>query len=96
MKRSFKPLSSLALACALLAGAAQAGDRPGHRHDREGTRFREHEEMTLEDAVSRVRRRVEGRVLSAEEHDGEYRVRVLTPEGRVKRFRLDRRSGRFR
>jgi Predicted membrane protein len=52
--------------------------------------------MTLEDAVSRVRRRVEGRVLSAEEHDGEYRVRVLTPEGRVKRFRLDRRSGRFR
>ena len=58
--------------------------------------MREAEAVTLDDAVSLVRRRVEGRVLAAERRRGLYRVRVLTPDGRVRRFRVDPLTGEFR
>ncbi len=52
--------------------------------------------VSLDEAVSLVRRRVDGRVLAAERRRGEYRVRVLTPDGRVRRFRIDPATGDFR
>ena len=52
--------------------------------------------MTLDEAVSGIRR--QGRVLSADtvEEDGRpvHRIRILTNEGRVRRLRLDGRTGR--
>ncbi len=93
MKRLFHFLLPV---CLLLGGGVQAGERfrppPGGGRALHPIR----ERMTLDDAVSHVRRQVEGRVLSAEERNGEYRVRILTPQGRVKRFRLDPRTGRYR
>jgi uncharacterized membrane protein YkoI len=52
--------------------------------------------LSLEEAVSRIHRQYGGRVLSAEQREGEYHIRLLTPAGRVKRLRLDPRTGRFR
>ena len=79
----------------LLAGPAPAGEprRPQPHRPVEG---HPGEELTLEEAIARVRKRHPGRLLSARRHDGEYRVRILTPDGRVKRFRLDRHGGRLR
>jgi len=49
--------------------------------------------LTLDEAVSRVRRETKARILSAdtERIDGrnEHRVRVLTDQGRVKGYRFD-------
>lgn len=54
--------------------------------------------QSLDSAVSRARQRSNGRVLSAEtrEVDGRpvHYIRLLTPDGRVKRVRIDARSGR--
>jgi len=56
--------------------------------------------LTLDEAVSRVRRETRGRILSAdtERVDGreEYRVRVLTDQGQVRGYRLDAGDGSFR
>ena len=43
----------------------------------------------LDEAVNRAREATHGRVLSAQELDSEYRVRLLTPDGVVKRLRID-------
>jgi uncharacterized membrane protein YkoI len=54
---------------------------------------------SLDDAVSEARERYPGRVISAEtrREDGResHRIRILTDEGRVKRFEIDAESGRF-
>lgn len=54
------------------------------RHARQGS---------LDEAVSEARERYDGRVISAETLRDErgretYNVRILTPEGRVKRYRV--------
>ncbi len=48
---------------------------------------------SLDDAVSEARERYDGRVLSAETLTDErgreiYSIRILTPDGRVKRYRV--------
>jgi len=54
--------------------------------------------FTLEQAVAKVRSEVPGRILSAEtaEQDGKiiYRIKVLTPDGRVVVIEIDARSGK--
>ena len=53
---------------------------------------------TLDDAVSRARRRTGGRVLSAETRKQQGRdvhvIRVITDDGKVRRIREDARTGR--
>ncbi len=96
MKAAARTPFPLLLALGLLA-AAPASARPPAQ---EGAASRQapaaERGISLEEAVSRLRRHTGGRVLSAEPRDGEYRVRILTPDGRVKRYRVDRRSGRVR
>lgn len=52
----------------------------------------------LDDAVSGVRRGNPGRVLSADQVDTngrrEYRIKILTERGEVRRFRIDGDTGR--
>lgn len=54
--------------------------------------------ISLDGAVSRVRRQTNGKILSAEtvRHDGRsvHRIKVLTQDGRVKRLLIDAQSGR--
>ena len=86
----------------LLAGmslwsfSATAGDRDrgmkAERHFNTEKSLRKKEyrrSISLEEAVSRVREETRGRVLSVQELDSEYRVRLLTPEGVVRRLRID-------
>ena len=49
--------------------------------------------ISLDEAVNRAREAVPGRVLSVQELDSEYRVRLLTPDGVVKRLRIDPLTG---
>lgn len=53
--------------------------------------------VTLDDAVESVRDRTRGRVLSAETEQNNggrvHHIKVLTRDGRVKRFRIDGASG---
>lgn len=51
--------------------------------------------ISLEEAVNRVRESTRGRILSAEERNSEYRVRLLTPDGVVRRLRIDPDTGRI-
>ncbi len=49
--------------------------------------------ISLDEAVNRAREATHGRVLSVQEMDSEYRVRLLTPDGVVKRLRIDPLTG---
>jgi uncharacterized membrane protein YkoI len=54
---------------------------------------------SLDDAVSEMRRQHDGRVISAEtlrRRDGRsvHNIRILTPDGRVRRYQVDAESGR--
>jgi len=79
------------LLCALCVAAPASAQPPGR-----GARPPSPE---LDDAVANVRGRVKGRVISAEtqEQDGEPRhvIRVLTPDGRVRRMQVEGGSGRM-
>jgi len=54
--------------------------------------------MSLDEAVARVRRQTDGKILSAEtlRRDGRlvHRIKVLTRDGRVERLTIDAQSGR--
>ena len=54
--------------------------------------------ISLDEAVAQARQRNKGKVLSAETTrvDGRkvYRIKILTKDGRVKRTRIDARSGK--
>ncbi len=56
------------------------------------------EGISLDEAVARVRRETGGRVLSAEARDRRgdttYRIKVLLPNGAVRVYNVDARSGR--
>jgi uncharacterized membrane protein YkoI len=66
-------------------------DRREDRQDRSARR----DGLSLDEAVSRVRRHTGGRVLSAEARDGRYRVKVLLPDGAVRVYYVDPRSGKM-
>ncbi len=55
-------------------------------------------EMGLDQSVDSIRGRTGGRILSAEtrQSDGRrvHHIRVLTPKGKVRRYRLDAATGR--
>ena len=72
------------LSCLLIAGPTPVTAAPKGK-------------VTLDDAVESVRDRTRGRVLSAEteQHNGDrvHHIKVLTKDGRVKRFRIDGFSG---
>ena len=67
------------------SGRSSDGRNPGRR------------DTSLDDAVSRIRRQSEGRVLSAEtvrkDSREEHRVRIITDDGRVRRYRMDAETG---
>jgi len=54
--------------------------------------------MSLDEAVAKARRHNEGKVLSAEtiRDNGRtvHRIKILTKDGRVKRTRIDARTGK--
>ncbi len=52
--------------------------------------------VSMRDAVSRVRQQTGGRVLDAQDHGSHYRIKVLTPQGEVRIFRVDSRTGAIR
>ncbi len=77
----------------LWAGGAPARDDEPRTSRQENT--------TLDGAVQRVQRETHGRVLSADtypEPEGRevHRIRVLTPEGRVRQYQVDPDSGELR
>lgn len=52
--------------------------------------------VSMRDAVSRVRQQTGGRVLDAQDRGSHYRIKVLTPQGEVRIFRVDSRTGAIR
>ena len=96
--RARSPLPVLAaLGLAVLAPPGTAGDAPAG-----GTRVanadrRDATPLSLDDAVERVKRRYEARVLRAEEtKEGDevvYRIRLLADDGRVFTVRVNARTG---
>ncbi len=50
--------------------------------------------LSLDEAVNSVRRETRGRVLSAEQRGSEYRIRIITDNGKVRRLRIDPETGR--
>ncbi len=75
-------------------------DRREARRDDRTDRSPHHEEarrdgISLDEAVTRVRRDTGGRVLSAEARDSRYRIKVLMPNGAVRVVNVDARSGRM-
>ncbi|MES9903962.1 MAG: hypothetical protein ABW168_14965 [Sedimenticola sp.] len=97
MKKQRYSLIGLAL-CGLLVAmpaAAQRSPDGGYRSHRGGGDAA----PGLDGAVSRLRRETGGRVLSAETREQEegrvHHIRILTREGKVRRFRVDGGSGRL-
>jgi uncharacterized membrane protein YkoI len=75
-------------------------DRREARRDDRADRSPRREEMrregiSLDEAVTRVRRETGGRVLSAEARNSRYRIKVLLPNGAVRVVNVDARSGRM-
>ena len=52
--------------------------------------------VSMRDAVSRVRQQTGGRVLDAQDRGTHYRIKVLTPQGDVRIFRVDAQTGAIR
>jgi uncharacterized membrane protein YkoI len=91
-------LAGLLAWTAVAPAEAQRDDR---RDDRRGDRRSSSREETrrdgisLDEAVTRVRRETGGRVLSAEARNSRYRIKVLLPNGAVRVVNVDARSGRM-
>jgi uncharacterized membrane protein YkoI len=87
-RQLFSGLLTIVVIASLVMTAAEAG--PSER--RGGY-------QNLDNAVANIRKRTGGRVLSAETREQEegpvHHIRIITDEGRVKRYRLDARSGRM-
>jgi uncharacterized membrane protein YkoI len=71
---------------------ARRDDRADRSPRREEVR---REGISLDEAVTRVRRETGGRVLSAEARNSRYRIKVLLPNGAVRVVNVDARSGRM-
>ena len=86
----------LGLAAALAAGA-QATPLSPHALPRPAVlQLAQNDDVSLEEAVRRVREDTGGRILAAEtvQEDGRrvHRIRVLVEKGRVKTYRIDARD----
>ena len=91
----------LLLLCSVLVTIPAAAQRyypdrePRGGHDR--LYLAQHQGENLDRAVSRIRGRTGGRVLSAETRDNDGRrvhhIRILTNNGKVRRVRVDAESG---
>lgn len=91
-------------AACLLAGmtlwmaAIPVEARRENRHDRrDEVQQREpvrRDGISLDEAVSRVRRETGGRVLSADARGDNYRIKVLLPNGAVRVVNVDARTGK--
>jgi uncharacterized membrane protein YkoI len=92
--------SAAKLLLALCFGPVFAGDRGERKHNpKAGRRHTMKMEssagyLSLDEVVDRLRSQTEGRILSAEETDSGYRIRVLTGDGKVRRFRIDPDTGK--
>ena len=78
---------------------ARRDDRRDDRPDRSSRQETSRRDgISLDEAVARVRRETGGRVLSAEARDRRgdttYRIKVLLPNGAVRVYNVDARSGR--
>lgn len=80
-------ITMLSVTIGLLSQPSMAGPREGSRS------------YSLENAVSRARNQYQGRVISAEtkNKDGHrtHNIRILTDDGRLKRLRVDPRTGDY-
>ena len=89
-------LSGLLLSLPVAAQRPYLDDAETHERVRaeKGGRYQD-----LDTAVSRIRKRTGGRVLSAETKSGKsgpvHHVRVITKKGKVRRFRVDANSGKL-
>ena len=52
--------------------------------------------VSMREAVGRVRQQTGGRVLDAQDRGNHYRIKVLTPDGEVRIFRVDAQTGAIR
>lgn len=52
--------------------------------------------VSMRDAINRVRKQTGGRVLDAQDRGKHYRIKVLTPDGEVRVYRVDAQSGAIR
>ena len=52
--------------------------------------------VSMRDAINRVRQQTGGRVLDAQDQGSHYRIKVLTPKGEVRIFRVDAQTGAVR
>ena len=52
--------------------------------------------VSMHEAVGRVRQQTGGRVLDAQDRGTHYRIKVLTPDGEVRIFRVDAQTGAIR
>lgn len=89
----------LIMLTALLAcGAASLQAQTPREDSRNDRRAAQQERDNLDRAAGAVRRETGGRVLSAdvEENNGDrnYRIKVLTPNGRVRTMKVDPHTGR--
>lgn len=91
----------LAVACTLAGppGLAAPGAGVGSAAAAPATVLRQAEGVSLEEAVRRVREQSGGRVLRAEtrRENGRtvHRIRVLSPDGRVRTWTVDADTGRI-
>jgi uncharacterized membrane protein YkoI len=86
------------LAAVLAAAPVEAGAAHGHGFPAYAAqRGPSSSGISLDEAVARVRRQTQGKILSAEtaSENGKkvYRIKVLTPDGRVKRLQIDAGTG---
>ena len=88
------PLVALALG-ALLAAPAAAGDGWIAQHGF-APRTVADQRLTLEQAIDKVQRAYDGRVLDAKDLGEEYRIKVLTRRGEVRVVHVDARTGAMR
>ncbi|HUU73109.1 MAG TPA: hypothetical protein VMW70_10820 [Burkholderiales bacterium] len=52
--------------------------------------------VSMRDAINRVRQQTPGRILDAQDQGDHYRVKVLTPDGVVRIYRVDASTGAVR
>jgi uncharacterized membrane protein YkoI len=52
--------------------------------------------ISMREAVDKVKQQTGGRILDARTSNGHYRIKVLTPAGDVRVYRVDARSGAIR
>ena len=79
------------------AERADRMERRDHRDRMERREGRERYGVSLDEAVERVRRETGARILSAETREAEggsqHVIKILTEKGRVRRVRVDPRTG---